>query len=45
MYEFDGDTAHLVGEYLAALATQSEPASVIRSAKHSMPAPIGVSES
>ena len=45
MYEFDGDTAHLVGEYLAALATQSEPASVIRSARHSIPTTPGVSES
>lgn len=45
MYEFDGDTAHLVGEYLAALATQSEPASVLRSTRHSLPTPAGVSGS
>lgn len=45
MYEFDADTAHLVGEYLAALATQSEPATVLWSARHSLPTPIGVSES
>lgn len=45
MYEFDADSAHLVGEYLAALATQSEPATVIRSARHSIPMPLGVSES
>lgn len=41
MYEFDGDTAHLVGEYLAALATQTEPAAVLRSARHTIPSPIG----
>lgn len=45
MYEFDGGTAHLVGEYLAALATQTEPASVLRSARHSLPTPTGVSGS
>lgn len=45
MYEFDADTAHLVGEYLAALATQTEPATVLRSARHSLPAPVGVSGS
>lgn len=45
MYEFDADSAHLVGEYLAALATQTEPATVIRSARHSIPRPLGVSES
>jgi len=45
MYEFDADTAHLVGEYLAALATQTEPATVLRSARHSLPAPLGVSGS
>lgn len=45
MYEFDADTAHLVGEYLASLATQSEPATVLRSARHSLPAPLGVSGS
>jgi len=45
MYEFDADTAHLVGEYLAALATQSEPASVLRSARHALPTPTGFSES
>lgn len=45
MYEFDADSAHLVGEYLAALATQTEPATVLRSARHSIPMPLGVSES
>ena len=45
MYEFDADTAHLVGEYLAALATQSEPATVLRSARHAFPTPVGFSES
>ena len=38
MYEFDADTAHLVGEYLAALATQTEPTTVLRSARHTLPA-------
>jgi hypothetical protein len=37
MYEFDADTAHLVGEYLAALATQTEPVTVLRSARHTLP--------
>lgn len=41
MYEFDGDTAHLVGEYLAALATQTEPAAILRSARHTIPSPVG----
>lgn len=41
MYEFDGDTAHLVGEYLAVLATQAEPAAVLRSARHTIPSPFG----
>lgn len=41
MYEFDGDTAHLVGEYLAALATHTEPATILRSSRHSLPGPIG----
>ncbi|MDX1448957.1 MAG: hypothetical protein R3246_07800, partial [Acidimicrobiia bacterium] len=45
MYEFDGDTAHLVGEYLAALATQSEPATVLRAARHSLPSPAGPNSS
>lgn len=41
MYEFDGDTAHLVGEYLAALATQTEPAAILRSSRHTIPSPLG----
>lgn len=45
MYEFDADSAHLVGEYLAVLATHSEPATVLRSARHSLPLPAGVTES
>ncbi|MEX1271038.1 MAG: hypothetical protein WEB55_01155 [Acidimicrobiia bacterium] len=45
MYTFDADSAHLVGEYLAVLATQSEPATILRSARHSLPLPVGVSES
>lgn len=45
MYEFDADTAHLVGEYLAALATHTEPATVLRSSRHSIPTPVGISES
>lgn len=45
MYEFDADSAHLVGEYLAVLATQSEPATLLRSARHSLPLPAGVTES
>lgn len=45
MYEFDADSAHLVGEYLAVLATHSEPATMLRSARHSLPLPTGVTES
>jgi hypothetical protein len=45
MYEFDADSAHLVGEYLAALATTTEPASVLRSARYDLPSPLGVSGS
>ena len=45
MYEFDADSAHLVGEYLAVLATHSEPATILRSARHSLPLPAGVTES
>lgn len=45
MYEFDGESAHLVSDSLAVLATQSEPATVLRSARHSLPVPGGVSES
>ena len=45
MYEFDADSAHLVGEYLAVLATQSEPATVLRSARHSLPLLAGFTES
>jgi hypothetical protein len=45
MYEFDAESAHLVGEYLAVLATHSEPATVLRSARHSLPLPAGVTES
>lgn len=41
MYEFDGDTAHLVGEYLAALATQTEPVTILRSARRTIPSPLG----
>lgn len=45
MYEFDAETAHLVGEYLAALATHTEPATVLRSARHSIPNLVGVLDS
>ena len=45
MYEFDADSAHLVGEYLAVLASHSEPATILRSARHSLPLPAGVTES
>lgn len=37
MYEFDADSAHLVGEYLAVLATHSEPVTILRSTRHSLP--------
>lgn len=36
VYQFDAHTAHLVGESLAALATQSEPATIIRTARHTL---------
>jgi hypothetical protein len=45
MYEFDADSAHLVGEYLAAIATLTEPASVLRSARYDLPTPVGFSGS
>jgi hypothetical protein len=45
MYEFDADSAHLVGEYLAVLATHSEPATILWSARHSLPLPAGVTGS
>lgn len=45
MYAFDGDTAHLVGEYLAALATQTEPATVLRASRFSVSNPAGATGS
>jgi hypothetical protein len=45
MYVFDADSAHLVGEHLAVLATRTEPALMLRSTSHSLPTPLGVSES
>lgn len=44
-YEFDAETAHLVRESLAALATRTDPGSILRTTRHSLVTSEGVAGS